>query len=409
MLYFRRRNNLGRINNNNAHFPSGSFPSLSLTLKKKKTRFQTLWGNCSKPEFAGFCDETCGRCASTWQIVPGTESSSSSGNSGGIARSASLAPAVSTQAATLGPDLENVSVAFEQVSETILRVKIASPGRWEIPRSIFRNVVEQPAASRASPTPAFDVDVAAAPFSFAVKRANFTPGPDSTVFDTMGTRLVLKDQYLELSSALPASSRLYGLGESTSTTGLLLPRDGRPHTLWNHDSPAAYPGVNMYGSWPMLLDVRAGGLAHGVLLMNSNGMDVTLSEDRLTYRAIGGVLDFYIFMGPTPNDVVDQLTQVVGEFFLILGSFFFPLSSFLLLLRTGGGIREGKKRSRFFFLFFLPFPHRKKQKKLTFFFAPNFLSLSLSRNFATSLATNQTNKLKQTQDVPGFPPTGPSA
>lgn len=215
-------------------------------------------------------------------------------------------------------------MSFEQVSETILRVKIASPGRWEIPRSIFRNVVDQPKASSSSPSPAFDV--AASPFSFAVKRANFTPGPDSTVFDTTGTRLVLKDQYLELSSALPPSSRLYGLGESTSTTGLLLPRDGRPHTLWNHDSPAAYPGVNMYGSWPMLLDVRAGGLAHGVLLMNSNGMDVTLTEDRLTYRAIGGVLDFYVFMGPTPNDVVDQLTQVVGGliFGFCGGSFFLP-------------------------------------------------------------------------------------
>lgn len=301
----KRKQNLGRINDDD-HFSlssSPSFPKLS----------QTLWGNCSKPEFAGFCDESCGRCASTWKIVPGTESSSSNQKSGGITRSASLAPVASTQTATLGPDLDNVSVEFEQVSETILRVKIASPGRWEIPRSIFRNVVEQPLSARASKTPAFDVDVASDPFSFAVKRANFTPGEYSTVFDTTGTRLVLKDQYLELSSALPASSRLYGLGESTSTTGLLLPRDGRPHTLWNHDSPAAYPGVNMYGSWPMLLDVRAGGLAHGILLMNSNGMDVTLSSDKLTYRAIGGVLDFYIFMGPTPNDVIDQLTQVVGE------------------------------------------------------------------------------------------------
>ena len=316
-------NNLGRINNNDdAHV------FLSLSLSNTHSNPQTLWGNCSKPEFAGFCDESCGRCASTWQIVPGSETSSSSSDSNsGITRSASLAPLVSTQQATLGPDLENVSVSFEQVSETILRVKISSPGRWEIPRSIFRNVVEQPASAKTSPTPAFDVDVAADPFSFAIKRANFTPGPDSTVFDTTGTRLVLKDQYLELSSALPPSSRLYGLGESTSTTGLLLPRDGRPHTLWNHDSPAAYPGVNMYGSWPMLLDVRAGGLAHGVLLMNSNGMDVTLSADRLTYRAIGGVLDFYVFMGPTPNDVVDQLTQVVGKSFFVVDFVFRLVSS----------------------------------------------------------------------------------
>ena len=323
---------------------------------------KTLWGNCSKPKFAGFCDETCGRCASTWKIVPGTETASSNDKSG-ITRSASLAPVVSTQTATLGPDLENVSVEFEQVSETILRVKIASPGRWEIPRSIFRNVVEQPLSAKTSETPVFDVDVAANPFSFAVKRANFTPGEDSTVFDTTGTRLVLKDQYLELSSSLPASSRLYGLGESTSTTGLLLPRDGRPHTLWNHDSPAAYPGVNMYGSWPVLLDVRAGGLSHGILLMNSNGMDVSLSADRLTYRAIGGVLDFYIFMGPTPNDVVDQLTQVVGEFRVSFFLFFFILSLFLRVERGRVFFRCGKKNSPVSLSLKLSNSSKKKKKK----------------------------------------------
>ncbi len=30
----------------------------------------------------------------------------------------------------------------------------------------------------------------------------------------------------------------------------------------------------------------------------------------LTLRSIGGVLDFHIFMGPTPEDVVRQYTQV---------------------------------------------------------------------------------------------------
>ena len=30
----------------------------------------------------------------------------------------------------------------------------------------------------------------------------------------------------------------------------------------------------------------------------------------ITYRTIGGILDFFIFVGPTPENVVQQYTKV---------------------------------------------------------------------------------------------------
>lgn len=36
----------------------------------------------------------------------------------------------------------------------------------------------------------------------------------------------------------------------------------------------------------------------------------------ITFRAIGGILDFYFFLGPEPADVVRQYTEVVGQSFL---------------------------------------------------------------------------------------------
>ena len=42
------------------------------------------------------------------------------------------------------------------------------------------------------------------------------------------------------------------------------------------------------GSHPFYLDVRSGGLSHGVFLRNSDPMDVILSNDALQYRVIGG-------------------------------------------------------------------------------------------------------------------------
>ena len=57
---------------------------------------------------------------------------------------------------------------------------------------------------------------------------------------------------------MPESASLYGLGERTTTTGIKLRRDGIPLALWNRDHQAALPDQNVYGSHPILMDVREG-------------------------------------------------------------------------------------------------------------------------------------------------------
>ncbi len=40
-----------------------------------------------------------------------------------------------------------------------------------------------------------------------------------------------------------------------------------------------------------------------------------MPEPGLIYRVSGGILDFYIFLGPEPENVVQQFTQVLKIFF----------------------------------------------------------------------------------------------
>lgn len=115
-----------------------------------------------------------------------------------------------------------MDVTLSQITPAIARVRLGAKGRWEVPRSIFTNVVT-PSADDATADPLFELETQAEPFAVRVRRAGES-GP--ALFDTSGRRLVLKDQYLEISTLLPSTSRVYGLGESTATTGMLLPRDG---------------------------------------------------------------------------------------------------------------------------------------------------------------------------------------
>ena len=63
---------------------------------------------------------------------------------------------------------------------------------------------------------------------------------------------------MEITTGVPPSSSLYGLGEFTSSTGLRLTRDGLPRAMWTRDQTAATPDINTYGAWPFVMEVRPG-------------------------------------------------------------------------------------------------------------------------------------------------------
>ncbi|KMT08274.1 hypothetical protein BVRB_6g142010 [Beta vulgaris subsp. vulgaris] len=230
-----------------------------------------------------------------------------------------------------GPDIPMLRLFVKHETQERLRVQItdAEKPRWEVPYDLLPrekapSLKQTLGKSRKVPLSDSKISGNELIFSYTVNPFTFTVKRKSngqTLFDTRSNKsdpfnsLVFKDQYLEISTHLPYDASLYGLGENTQPHGIKL-YPNEPYTLYTMDISAINLNTDLYGSHPVYMDLRrVGGQpeAHAVLLLNSNGMDISYTGKSLTYKVIGGVFDFYFFAGPSPLDIVNQYTSLIGR------------------------------------------------------------------------------------------------
>ncbi|KAM5255777.1 maltase-glucoamylase [Ctenodactylus gundi] len=218
------------------------------------------------------------------------------------------AAAAAAAAAVPDPLSEGISPLHLRVfyhTENMLQVKIYDPTskRYEVP--IPLNIPRSPTSSPENCL--YDVRIQTNPFGIQVRRKS----SDAVIWDSRLPGFTFNDMFLSISTRLP-SEYIYGFGETEHTTF-------RRNMSWNtmgmfaRDEPPAYK-KNSYGVHPYYMALEEDGSAHGVLLLNSNAMDVTLQPTpALTYRTVGGILDFYMVLGPTPELVTQQYTELIGR------------------------------------------------------------------------------------------------
>ncbi|XP_077510952.1 lysosomal alpha-glucosidase-like isoform X1 [Amblyomma americanum] len=145
------------------------------------------------------------------------------------------------------------------------------------------------------------------PFGIIVRRK----GNGTVIFDTTLPGTLLSEQFLQVSTRLPTSN-VFGLGGFSHKKTLRQDLNWNIITFFNkrnHHKPSEYFGVH-----PFYLTIEEDGKASGVFLRNASPMDATIQPEKvITFRATGGVLDFDIFLGDTPDDVVRQYTELVGR------------------------------------------------------------------------------------------------
>jgi alpha-glucosidase len=118
---------------------------------------------------------------------------------------------------------------------------------------------------------------------------------------------------LRLAKALRPGEQLYGFGQRTGK----LERRGRKFSHWTIDPDFGHGRHqdNLYQAQPVFLALKDG-VAWGLLLNCTYYSQIDAGatrDDVLELIAHGGELDYYLFAGPTPRAVVEQLTRLTGR------------------------------------------------------------------------------------------------
>ncbi|XP_064234957.1 sucrase-isomaltase, intestinal isoform X2 [Aotus nancymaae] len=201
--------------------------------------------------------------------------------------------------------ISTLRVEVKYHKNDMLQFKIYDPQnkRYEVPVPL--NIPTTPISTYENRL--YDVEIKENPFGIQIRRRS----TGRVIWDSHLPGFAFNDQFIQISTRLP-SEYIYGFGEVEHTA---FKRDLNWHTwgMFTRDQPPGYK-LNSYGFHPYYMALEEEGNAHGVLLLNSNAMDVTFQPTpALTYRTVGGILDFYMFLGPTPEVATKQYHEVIGH------------------------------------------------------------------------------------------------
>ncbi|CAF2048842.1 unnamed protein product [Rotaria magnacalcarata] len=224
-----------------------------------------------------------------------------------------------TQFSMFGHDIENLKVQVSVSGPQMIRMTIrnADSQRYEVPVPIRWNpsapTTSGPAKIKFEMTKTTNQQV-----GFRVKRTD----SGSILFDTtlFANGFIYDDQFLQIITTIP-SRNAYGFGENTHPSFRHELNKSNRYGIFARDQPPQGFNENLYGTHPFYMVIEPNGEAFGVFIFNSNAQDYKFDEfgeDKamFTYRTIGGILDVFVFSGPTPELVIRQYQSIIGNPYL---------------------------------------------------------------------------------------------
>ena len=207
-------------------------------------------------------------------------------------------------------------VQITALRDDVIRVRISSgatlpeDASWAVlPASRTSTIKVQPVADATSVgfrTVALDVRVERMPLRIVVRDLAGT----IVCADAIGRPMEFALGGFTVHKEMPGDEHFYGLGDKLGT----FDRRNQAYTLWNTDVGPQEAIDPLYKSIPFFL-ATSGARSYGLFLDNTwrTWFDFgKQARDAYSFGAEGGPLDYYIFYGPTPKQVVLGYTWLTG-------------------------------------------------------------------------------------------------
>lgn len=216
-----------------------------------------------------------------------------------------------------GEDMNRLKFSVELKGSKMARIKFTdanNPNRYEVPvETTWDNGMSESDGKLA------DNDLHVVVENDNLGRFVFEVFRKSTGARLISTReyaesYVFSDRFIQLFTRL-ATENVYGFGENSHTSFKHKFEGNSPaYPIFARDEPPRGIVQSLYGTHPFYMLVEDDGKAHGVLILNSNAQEYKFSALKtFMYRTLGGIIDIYIFNGPTPEDVIKQYTSFIGR------------------------------------------------------------------------------------------------
>jgi alpha-glucosidase len=228
----------------------------------------------------------------------------------------------SISSSTLLPDGIRIDTSTGGVEEIvalrgdILRVRISpshdlpEDASWAVSPETRRNSVPV-VADNSGDSVGFHTTV----LSVAVRRSDLrliVRGQDGRVFLEDAAPSHFDGSAFRLFESMPADEHYFGLGDKTGP----LDRRGHAYTMWNTDAYRFQESTDpIYKSIPFFMAFRAG-MATGIFLDNTWHTSFDFGKESASFYSFGAVagpVDYYIFPGPSPRQVVESYAWLTGK------------------------------------------------------------------------------------------------